>query len=54
MANQHKKHGRRPLEQRQIQADERQAARDSRSNEKQISLLQTRPGNSAKEIARLS
>lgn len=54
MANQHKKHGRKALERRQREADERQEARDSRTDEEQIALLLTRPGDSAKEIARLS
>lgn len=54
MANQHTKHGKKALQQRQQEAADRQADRDSRTNDEQIALLKTRPGNSAREIARLS
>ena len=40
--------------QRREEAAERQAERDSRSNSEQVALLATRPGESKKEVARLS
>lgn len=42
------------LKVKQVEAQERDKARASRTNEEQIALLKTRRGNSAREIARLS
>ena len=39
--------------QRNVDAVARQAARDSRTDEQQLRLVQTRQGNSAKEVKRI-
>jgi hypothetical protein len=39
---------------KQAEAQERQDARNKRTNEQQLALIETRRGNSAKERARLS
>lgn len=54
MSNQHTFPGGKALERRRIQAADRQAFRDSRTNEQQIARLLARPGKSVSEIARLS
>ena len=41
------------INQRRTEAKEREAARSVRSNEEQLKLLETRPGNSEKEKHRL-
>ena len=41
------------INQRRTEAKEREAARSVRSNEEQLKLLETRPGNSKKEKHRL-
>ena len=41
------------INQRRTEAKEREAARSVRSNEDQLKLLETRPGNSEKENHRL-
>ena len=41
------------INQKRTEAKEREAARSVRSNEKQLKLLETRPGNSEKEQYRL-
>ena len=41
------------INQRQTEAKEREADRSVRSNEEQLKLLETRPGNSEKEKYRL-
>ena len=41
------------INQRRIEAKEREADRSVRSNEEQLKLLETRPGNSEKEKYRL-
>ena len=41
------------INQRRTEAKEREAARSIRSNEEQLKLLETRPGNSEKEKYRL-
>ncbi len=46
-------HSRGRIKQRQTEAKEREAARSIRSNEEQLKLLETRPGNSEKENHRL-
>lgn len=42
------------INQRRTEAKEREASRSVRSNEEQIKLLETRPGNSKKEKQRLA
>ena len=42
------------LNQRRTEAKEREASRSVRSNEEQLKLLKTRPGNSKKEKQRLA
>ena len=44
---------RRRINQRRTEAKEREASRSVRSNEEQLKLLETRPGNSKKEKQRL-
>jgi len=44
---------RRRINQRRTEAKEREADRSVRSNEEQLKLLETRPGNSEKEKHRL-
>ena len=41
------------INQRRTEAKEREASRSVRSNEEQLKLLETRPGNSKKEKQRL-
>jgi hypothetical protein len=42
------------INQRRTEAKEREASRSVRSNEEQLKLLKTRPGNSKKEKQRLA
>jgi hypothetical protein len=42
------------INQRRTEAKEREASRSVRSNEEQVKLLETRPGNSKKEKQRLA
>jgi hypothetical protein len=45
-------HSRGRINQRRTEAKEREAARSIRSNEEQLKLLETRPGDSDKETHR--
>jgi len=49
----HKRPGRAERERRQTAANERQEAREKRSVEEQIALLDSRPGQSLRERERL-